>query len=123
MNKNEALHAFWSGFSLTAYPANAVPSDVALPYLTYTPISSAFSDGETSVTVNLWYYTDSEAEPNAKAQEISERIGYGGTTVKCDEGFVWLKRGSPFCQSVNEPGDKCLKRRYINITAEFFTIN
>lgn len=122
MTKGEALQNFFSGFDMMAYPINAVPQDVVLPYLTYTPATAAFEDGEVSVTVDCWFCTDNEAIPNAKAAEISERIGRGGTTIRCEDGFVWLKRGSPFCQSV-EMSDKHIKRRHINIDAEFFTTN
>lgn len=121
MTKGEALHKFFSRFEMPAYPLNAVPKDVVLPYLTYTPVTAAFEEGEVSITVDCWFYTDSQVIPNAKAQEISARIGRGGTTIRCEDGFVWLKRGSPFCQNVEEPNDKNIKRRHINVDAEFFT--
>lgn len=121
MTKQAALQRFFSQFELPAYPSNSVPERVELPYLTYTPITAAFGDGEVGITVNLWFYTESEEIPNAKAQEISAKIGRGGVTVPCMDGFVWLKRGSPFSQSVEEPADRNIKRRYINVSAEYFT--
>lgn len=92
-----------------------------IPYLTYDLVTSAWEEGEVSLTVNLWYYTTSEAAPNAKARELSQAIGRGGTLLPCDGGAIWLKRGSPWCQSLHDDADTRIKRRYINVTAEYLT--
>lgn len=123
MTKQAALQQFFSGFGIPAYPSTSVHKSATYPYLTYDPRYAAFEEGEQAFTVNLWYWTDNEAIPNAKAQEISERIGRGGCTIPCDGGFIWLKRGSPFSQPVIDPGDTNIKRRYINVSAEYLTLN
>ena len=122
MTKDKALHAWFSQF-LTAYPTSNVPEDATFPWLTYELITGAWDSGEISLTVNLWYYTESEAIPNAKAQEISAAIGYGGTVIPCDGGYIWIKRGTPWCQNIADETDKNIKRRYLNITAEYLTEN
>lgn len=122
MTKNKALYAWFNEF-MPFYRASSVPDDVVFPYGTYEYVESAFDGGENGMTVNLWFYTTSEAVPDAKAQALSERIGYGGAIVPCDEGYIWLKRGTPFCQSLKDETDSNIKRRYINITAEYFTLN
>ena len=122
MTKGAALQAFFSQF-MDAYAASAVPEDVNFPYLTYELITSAWDGGEVGLTVNLWFYTTSEAVPNAKAQELSDAIGYGGITIPCDGGFIWMKRGSPWCQNLQDDTDPNIKRRYINVTAEYMTLN
>ena len=122
MTKGAALQAFFSHF-MDAYAASAVPEDVTFPYLTYELITSAWDCGEVGLTVNLWFYTTSEEVPNAMAQELSDAIGYGGVTLPCDGGFIWLKRGSPWCQNLRDDTDQNIKRRYINVTAEYMTLN
>ena len=122
MTKGEALQQFFSRF-MTAYPSTAVPEDVTFPYLTYDPITDAWGGREVGLTVNMWFYTTGEATPNAKAQELSEAIGLGGVTLPCDGGFIWLKRGSPWCQTLRDDADPMIKRRYINVTAEYLTLN
>lgn len=122
MTKGAALQAFFETI-LPAYAASAVPDDVVFPYLTYELITSAWEGGEVGLTVNLWFYTTSEATPNAKAQELSEAIGYGGKLLKCDGGYIWLKRGSPWCQNLSDDTDPRIKRRYINVIAEYLTLN
>lgn len=122
MTKDFALQAFFERF-LTAYASTSVPEDAVFPYLTYDYVADTWEAGEVGMTVNLWFHTDSEAIPNAKVQEISEAIGSGGTTVKCDGGFIWLKRGSPWCQSLSDDTDPGIKRRYMNVTAEYMTLN
>lgn len=123
MTKAAALHQFFSSFGMTAYTATNVPDDATLPYLTYELITSAWGEEPVGITVNLWFYTDSEKIPNAKADEVSRAIGRGGVRLKCDDGYIWLKRGSPWCQSLRDETDPAIKRRYINVTAEYQTFN
>lgn len=123
MTKGEALQQFFSSFGLTTYAAASVPSDTVFPYLTYDLVTGNWGDMEASIAVNLWYHTDSEALPNAKADEIADTIGIGGKVLPCDGGGIWIKRGSPWCQSLADETDKSIKRRYINISAEFLTTN
>lgn len=121
MTKAEALYIFFNSFKLDGFPSTAVPDQVAFPYLTYEMNMSSFNEGEVNCTVNVYYYTESEALPNAKAEEISKRIGFGGTRLKCDDGFIWVKKGTPFCQSLTEGDRNEVKRRYINLTLEYIT--
>lgn len=123
MTKAAVLHQFFSSFGIPAYVVSSVPDDVIFPYLVYELAVSAWEEGAVSLTVNLWYHTESEAIPNAKAQEMSEAIGLGGKIIRCDGGAIWLKRGAPWCQSLTDEVDRSIKRRYINVTAEFFTLN
>lgn len=120
MTKAAALYQFFSSFGMPAYPSSNVPDDVTFPYLTYELITSAFETGEVGLTVNLWFYTTSEAIPNAKAEEIGTRIDEMAP-LRCDGGAIWLKRGSPWCQSLSDETSPIIKRRYINVTAEYLT--
>lgn len=123
MTKGEAIHRWFNGFGIPFYPASAVPDDAIFPWGTYELTVDTWEGGEVGITVNLWFHTSDEAQPNAKAQEISNAIGSGGVTIPCDGGFIWLKRGSPWCQSLHDETDANIKRRYINITAEYMTLN
>ena len=58
MTKEAALYQFFSSFGLEAYAETAVPEDAVFPYLTYQAATSAFEEGEVSLTVNLWYHTE-----------------------------------------------------------------
>ena len=122
MTKEAALQAFFEQF-LPAYAASAVPEDVEFPYLTYELITGAWEEGEVGLTVNLGYYTTSEAIPNSMVRLISQVIGMGGALVPCDEGAIWFKRGSPWAQSLTDSTDARIKRRYLNVTVEYLTPN
>lgn len=122
MTKEQALYGFFNSFGITGHRNTMVPDDVVFPYLTFdTPISS-FEEDPVSITLNLYFYTDSEAVPDAKAEEIRKAIGPGGKLLRCDGGMIWLKWGSPWCQSLVDDTNPNIKRRYINITAEYLTI-
>ena len=123
MTKEAALHAFYSSFGLKAYEENAVPTgDDApdFPYLTYS-VSSDSIGTEVALTASLWYRGTSWVQANAKAEEISRQIGRGGKILPCEGGAIWLRRGTPFAQSMGDESDDQIKRKYINITAEFLT--
>ncbi len=122
MTKAAVIYDFFNQF-MTFYAATSVPEDSIFPYGTYELVVDAWDGGEVSMTVNLWFYTESEAIPNAKAQQISEAIGDGGVLLPCDGGYVWLKRGSPWCQSLADDTAANIKRRYLNVTAEYLTLN
>lgn len=122
MTKGAALQSFFDGI-MTSYAASAVPDNATLPYLTYELITSAWDGGEVGLTVNMWFRTTSEKEPNAAVDKLSKAIGLGGVFLHCDDGVIWLKRGSPWAQSLTDATDKTTKRRYINVTAEYLTLN
>ena len=122
MTKEQALHKFFTQFGITGYRITSLPDYVIFPYLTYDAPISSFEEDAVSITANLYYYTESEAEPDAKAEEIRQAIGMGGVVIPCDGGGIWLKWGSPWCQSLVDDTDSTIKRRYMNISAEFLTL-
>ena len=120
MTKAAAIYQFWNSFGLTAYEENSVPDDAAFSYITYQLVTDSF-DREIPLTASLWYRSESWAGINAKTEEISQRISRGGKIIPCDGGAIWLKRGQPFAQSMGDESDNLIKRKYLNITAEFIT--
>lgn len=120
MTPEAALYQFMSGFGIPAYAATATPSEAEFPYITYDLVVGEWEGGEVNVPVNVWYRTDSEALPNAKVREIGKVLGIGGTTIQCDGGMLWLKKGSPWAQAMRVEGeDDKIKRRYVNINVEY----
>lgn len=123
MNKEQALHQFWSSFGLTAYDENTVPDNALTvnggKYLTYN-VATASLDEPTPLYANLWYKSSSWAEITAKANEMSEAIGRGGAIVPFDGGYIWICRGVPFSQRMPDEDDT-IRRIYINVMAEYLS--
>ena len=125
MTKEAALYNFWSMFGIPAYEENSVPSGedgAEFPYITYQVVTDSFGN-DVALTGSVWYRSTSWKEANAKAQEISDKISRGGVTIACDGGVIWIRRGVPFAQSMGDESDDLIKRKYINIVAEFMTAN
>ena len=123
MTKEAALYNFWSMFGLPAYEENAVPTGeggAEFPYITYQVVTDSFGN-DVALTGSVWYRSTSWKEANAKAQEISNILSRGGVTISCDGGIIWIRRGVPFAQSMGDESDDLIKRKYLNITAEFMT--
>lgn len=120
MTKAAAIYQFWNSFGLTAYEENSVPDGAKFPYITYQLVTDSF-DREIPLTASLWYRSESWTAINSKTEEISQKISRGGKIVSCDGGAIWLKRGQPFAQNMGDESDNLIKRKYLNITAEFLT--
>lgn len=120
MTKAAAIYQFWSSFGLAAYEENTVPADATFPYITYQLVTDSFGR-EVPVTASLWYRSESWTAINGKTEEISQTISRGGKIIPCDGGAIWLKRGQPFAQNMRDESDDLIKRKYLNITAEFMT--
>ena len=130
MTKAAAIYKFWNSFGIKAYEENTVidadeegnPVEPTFPYITYQLVTDSF-DREVASTASLWYRSESWTAINAKTEEISAHIGLGGKIIKCDGGCIWIKRGQPFAQNMGDESDDLIKRKYLNITAEFMTAN
>lgn len=117
MNKIQALNNFWNSFTLPAYDESSVPDTAKLPYITYTVGEDDF-DHPVSLTASIWYHSKRWDEITLKLEEISERIGRGGTVVSYDDGAFWLTKGAPFSMRVRDEDDS-IRRIFMNIEVEF----
>lgn len=123
MNKAQAIHEFWSSFSLKAIDEmSAYDTRMELPdkYITY-EVQTANIGEPVALTASLWYRSTSWADISQKADEIAAYIGYGGRVIPVDGGYLWIKLGSPFAQRMAVDHDSSIRRIYINITVDFLT--
>ncbi len=120
MTPAAAVYGFMAGFGIPAYAATSVPDEAGFPYITYELAVDDFWGGEVALAMDIWYRGDSEAGSNAKVHEVSKAL-IGCKCIPCDGGGIVLKKGSPFCQSMGDTADDKVKRRHINLTAEFIT--
>lgn len=117
MDKWTAINTFWNSFSIPAYDAYTVPDTAQMPYITYEASIDEF--GQTlSHTASLWYYSSSWSEISQKAAEIEAYIG-GGAGVRYDDGRMWVTKGYPFAQRMEEPSSDLVRRIVINVDVEF----
>lgn len=121
MTKAEAIYSFWSSFGLPTYEETTVPAGEMpqFPYLTYSS-SMDNIDNDVSLSCSLWYYGTSWKDIEQKTTEIAKKL-YNIRPIKVDGGYLWLKRGSPFAQRMDDPTDFKIRRMYINISGEFLT--
>ena len=122
MDKFQALQSFWSSFGIPAYDENTVPTGddaPAFPYITYDAVVSDLGN-PVAMSASLWYYGTSWGQITAKLEDISFAIGRGWRLLPIDNGAVWIKKGSPFAQRMNDSNDM-IRRIFINITAEYLT--
>lgn len=123
MDREQAIHAFWSGFGLKAYDENTVPDNAMATndghYLTYVVINTGFNQ-PVMASASLWYKDTSWASISAKAQQIGNFLGEGGTLVPYQDGALWIKKGSPFAQRMGDEDDT-IRRIYINVEFDYLS--
>lgn len=119
MDKAQGLHSFWSSFGLDAYDEYSVPESAPFPYITYS-VKTDELGYPVSLNASLWYRTTSWGDISRKADEIAQYIKIM-PTIKLEDGRIYITKGVPFAQRMDDPNDSMIKRMYINITAEFLT--
>lgn len=123
MNKYEALHKFYSSFGIKAFEENSVPDDIRtgdMPYLTYEVITSPFDVQNTALSCQIYFKSNSLMKINALTEKIYNALN-NGAKLQCDTGWIVLYPGTPFAQNVTT-GDKTVKAKYINITADYIVL-
>lgn len=123
MTKEAALQAFFSLFGLVAYQENAVPTGddaPAFPYITYEVATGSYEE-TIPFTASLWYRSTSWLGINAKTAEIAKTITRGGVYLHCEGGTIIIHRGEPFARSMGDDSDNMVKRKVLNLVAQFLT--
>lgn len=121
MDKHQALFSFWSSFGLPAYDQYTVPDGATLPYITYEDLTDSLGN-VVNMTASLWYRDQSWAAISRKAQEIADAIeAMDPITLPLDTGRLYLTRGTPWAQRMNEPDDSGIRRVVLNLQAEYLT--
>ena len=121
MNKEQAIHTFWSGFGIPAYDEQTVPDNAKMPYITYRVVTDSIGN-VCNLTGSVWYRSTSWKEVSDKAAEVAQAVGqYGFTKLKLDDGYVWFTKGAPFAQRMSDPASDMIRRIYLNVQAEFLT--
>lgn len=118
MNKDQAIHEFWSGFGLPAYDQFSIRDDAKYPYISYDVYTGALDD-RLILTGSLWYRSSSWEAVSLKKQQIENAL-YSMLPIKIDNGYLWLSLGSPFAQRMGDDDDM-IKRYILNVSAEFLT--
>lgn len=117
MTKSQALYEFFSSFGIDCFP-NTAPETAKFPFLTYETTMGNAGDDAVNIACNVFYYTESETAPNAKVEEIANKISLGGKVIHCDDGAIWIQRGQPWCNTITE-ADRNIKRKQLNISLIF----
>lgn len=118
MDKWQAQQTYWSGFGLTAYDENNVPTDAVEPYITYEAVSGGL-DGQMVVTASLWYRGNRWDEISQKAEYIQKN---GNKQIKIDGGYMKARvPASNFANRMDEPSDKTVRRIRLSVEIEFLT--
>ena len=128
MDKAQALHLFWSSFGVPAIDENSAYDTKVLQQLGigYPRITYEVGEGNLGepqmLTASLWYREPSWAAAEAKAQQIANRLGWGGKTVKVDGGYLRLMLPRDtiiFRRMADEDSD--LRRIVFNLAVDFLT--
>lgn len=121
MDKWQAVQSFWESFNLPAIDENSATdrSKLKMPYITYSAPTGRIDD-QILFTASLWYRSSSWKDISRKADEIAQAVGDGIRVKRLNNGYLWLKPGTPFSQRMKDD-DPQIRRVLINISAEYLT--
>ena len=115
MNREQAIHAFWSSFSIPAYDENTVPENAPSRYITYNVVVDTINNVVYG-SATVWDRSRSWEFVTEKAHEIAD--GLNGHFIKYDNGAILLYNGSPKYRRI-ATGDDNTRGIVINIGYEF----
>lgn len=128
-NTAQALHDFFSGFDLLAFPEYYVPDTypdehgdmqpVTLPYITYQVIEPDWRESG-SFYARVWYRSTSYSAISAKVDQIKNAVGEG-VSLPTEHGAVYLAPGNPYVQYMPMEGDDTLKVAYLSFYIQAIT--
>lgn len=110
-----ALYSFFNDFGIPGYVTNFVPTDAAMPYITY-DLSMGDTFETTPVGVKVWYPGVLPTALFDTVEHIRERIA-NGLQLPCGNGYLYIYPGTPFAQpAADENPDISVMYLNINIT-------
>lgn len=124
---HRALYALWSHVKegVAAYPANRVPDNAVMPYLTFTVSSGAPMSRDALVLID-WHTTTHDGTAAAERAElmalIAAEIPVGGRTIPLPGGLLRLERNDDgFQQYYDDPANTDVIGGRTSIIVEFLT--
>jgi hypothetical protein len=121
MDKAQALQTFWESFGIPAYEQTTVPESATMPYITYS-VSTDSLDNVVNMTASVWYHSTSWKDISEKTEQIARYIvGMNPPSIKFDGGRLYIAKGTPFAQRMEDPNDDMIRRMYLNIQAEYLS--
>jgi len=121
MDKAQALQNFWESFGIPAYEQTTVPESATMPYITYS-VSTDSLDNVVNMYASVWYHSTSWKDISEKTEQIARYIvGMNPPSIKFDGGRLYIAKGTPFAQRMEDPNDDMIRRMYLNIQAEYLS--
>lgn len=121
MDKAQALQTFWESFGIPAYEQTTVPETATMPYITYS-VSTDSLDNVVNMYASVWYHSTSWKDISEKTEQIARYIvGMNPPSIKFDGGRLYIAKGTPFAQRMEDPNDDMIRRMYLNIQAEYLS--
>ena len=132
MNKQQAFYNFWNGFGVLAFEENSVPTEDEInaliasgaakarwPMITYQVLIDDLGF-PIYPSASIYDKSSSWERADTLSTAISASI-QAQKTIKLDNGRMFITKGSPFAQHMEEPSDRSIRRIIINTGIEFFT--
>lgn len=124
MDKEQALHFFWSGFGIPAIDEQSSYDEPSMDELSYNyprityEVGVGELDAPVTLAADLFYRDTSWPAITQKAHEIAAAMP---TKINYDSGQLWIKRGSPIYQRMAADNTFNIRRIHFNIIAEYLS--
>lgn len=119
-NMKRLAQTFYNFFNsvVPSFLENNVPTGTSYPYLTYNLTdSTAFQDNV--MQVKIYDKSTSFLSTINLADQIGDAIGEGIKHNVIGGGYVYMRKGNPFAQTIQDD-DATIKTIYINIIVQIY---
>lgn len=119
MDRWQAIYRFWASFGLPAYEENSIPEDAKMPYITFESSVGGF-EAIITLSASIWdRTTKGTAFIDAKADEIQHKIKTMGCPEIAGGRYRVFVDDSIFAQNMNDPEDRLIKKKVLQVNFEF----
>ena len=121
MDKFQAFQSWIGSFvNGKAYLQNDVPDNAGFPRITYSLPVGEFDSFVMMADASIWDQSNSWKNILLKTDEIYEAVGLGGILIPYNDGKIWVKRGVPFSQPMDDE-DITIRRILLSFEIEYLT--
>lgn len=119
-NISSTLFDFVGSLGYSVYLEGQVPSESQFPYVTISYEVGGNIGGKTVLQGRIWSKSGSREEVNKISDKINNMIGEGvKLTIKNNEGYIALYKGSPFIQAIPSEYDT-IQVNYFNLEMQVY---
>lgn len=127
MDKMMSLQNYFESFDVPAFNQYTVPTEERMvemgitpyPRISYEPVFDSIGRINT-ITASIWDRSTGWTRIMGILSKMEKSLSNGGEKANYDGGQIWLTKGTPWAQPMNDEDDS-IRRMVVNIQVEYLS--